>query len=159
MKHLPRYISFILFIALCASATYWVLQALQPAARPVVAPPVAAPTAPPLSAAAALLGGSAGVATGGDYALSGIIMAAHPADRIAILAYQGLAPRPYRLHTQLTAGVTLAEVHADHVVIDYRGTMKRIDLPVKPGLRVDTAPPVKRAAATTTESAARMPAH
>ena len=138
MKRTPIFISFILFIALCASLAYWVLQAIQPKARPMIAPPVAAQVAPPLSSAAVLLGGSATASASGDYILSGIILAARPAERIAILASQGQAAHPYPLHAVIKLGINLAEIHDNYVVLDYHGVMKRIDLTATKKLHVNT---------------------
>jgi general secretion pathway protein C len=128
MKRAPLLISFILFLALCASAAYWVLQFIQPKARPMVAPPESVTLSPPLSSAAALLGGKANNSLSSAYQLSGIIMANQVADRVAILASQGQAAHAYRLHAQLSAGVELAEINNDYVLLSVQGALKRIDL-------------------------------
>ena len=145
MKRTPLFISFVLFIALCASAAYWVLQVIQPKTRPMIAPPDATQSAPPLSAAAVLLGGHATASAAGDYLLSGIIMAARPADRIAILASQGQAAHPYRLHAQISSAIKLAEIHENYVVLDHHGVIKRIDLTPMQKLQVTTATPLPTA--------------
>lgn len=145
MKRTPLFISFILFIALCASATYWVLQSIQPKARPLIAPPVATPSAPPLSAASVLLGGHATSSAAGDYLLTGIIMATRPADRIAILASQGQAAHPYRLNEHISPAIKLAEIHENYIVVDHQGVMKRIDLTALKKLQVTTAIPLPTA--------------
>lgn len=142
MKRAPLIVSFILFLALCASAAYWVLQFIQPKARPMIAPPESTTITPPLSAAATLLGGKANKSPSSDYQLSGIIMANNPAERVAIIASQGQAAHAYRIHAQLSSGTELAEINKDHVLLAMHGEIKRINLIAAAQLRVNnTLPP------------------
>lgn len=144
MKRTPLIISFILFITVCASTAYWVLQFIQPQPRPMVAPPESVQLAPPLSAAAVLFGGSVGVHSADNYILTGIILAARPADRIAILASTGQAAHPYRLHAQIASGVELVEIQPDHVLLSEHGVLKQLNLAAVQGLMVTSNPSISK---------------
>lgn len=128
MKRLPHFASLILFIALCASAAYWAMQFLQPPVRPIVAPPAAPQQTVELSAAAGLLGG-AQASGSSNFQLSGVIIADHPRDSIAILAVDGKPARPYRLNSEIKPGVRLQEVQRGHVLLNQNGVQQRLELP------------------------------
>ncbi|MGB8516431.1 MAG: hypothetical protein WCD45_00950, partial [Gallionella sp.] len=70
MKKIPLISSFILFLALCATAAYWAMQFMQPPPRAIVAPVTSAPIAAPISAAESLLGGNMQVATASNFQLT-----------------------------------------------------------------------------------------
>ncbi len=92
MKRLPALLSLLLFVALCASLAYWLLQWLAPAPRAVAAPPVAQTPMPPLSAAFNLFGGNP---QSGAMAiqLRGIIHSGRASDSVAIIAVEGKPAR------------------------------------------------------------------
>ncbi|MDD4978533.1 MAG: type II secretion system protein N [Gallionella sp.] len=129
MKRTPLFISFVLFIALCASAAYWVLQVIQPKTRPIIAPPSATQSAPDISAAAVLLGGKAHATLANNFKLTGIILAGHPAERIAIIAADGQPALPFRVHAELQKGISVQEIQQGYVLLSDHGAVKRIDLP------------------------------
>lgn len=129
MKRLPLITSFILFIVLCASAAYWAMQIFKPPVRAIVAPPQAERPPPPLSAAAGLLGGRAAVAVASNFQLKGVVVAAKPAESVAILAVNGKPAKAIRANREVVPGVRLTEVHRDHVLLTDGGAVKRVDLP------------------------------
>lgn len=129
---LSRQASLILFVLLCASATYWTLRLYRPDVRPVVAPPsMAAPAIDP-SAAAMLFGGSPGAAPGSRITLTGIVHAGTMSG--ALIAVDGGPTRFISLGDAIDAQTVLAEVHKDHVIIRGQGAPARVGLP-----RVTTA--------------------
>ena len=128
MKRAPLITSFILFIALCASATYWVMQFLQPPPRPMIAPPSAAQSAPDISAAAALLGGKSHATLASNFQLTGIILAGRPTERIAIIAVTGLPALPFRVHAEIQTGISVQEIQRGYVLLSEHGAIKRLDL-------------------------------
>src|ERR1035437_3652375 len=91
MKRWPLLATFILFIALCASAAYWAMQLFKPAVRPVAATPKTAKIDYSLDAATGLFGGRkmAALAVASNYALKGVVVARNPRESIAILATDG----------------------------------------------------------------------
>lgn len=128
-KRWPLIATFLLFIALCASAAYWALQFFQPPPRPVAAPPrAAAPQIQP-QAAAALFGGRANAAVASNYQLRGVIYAGNPLDSVAILSTDGKPAQAIRAGTEIVPGVTVKEVHRGYVLIAEGGAVKRVELP------------------------------
>jgi general secretion pathway protein C len=126
MKRLSLILSVVLFVALCASTAYWVMQFMKPAARKVIAPPAMKPIAD-VESVAGLFGGAMAVNT--SYQLKGIVLA-NPADQSgAIIAADGKQTQAYRINAEINPGVTLSEVHADYVLILDNGVSKRLDLP------------------------------
>ncbi|HYD96448.1 MAG TPA: type II secretion system protein N [Noviherbaspirillum sp.] len=131
MRRLPLLVSFLLFIALCASAAYWAMQLFKPPLRPVAAPPRAAQAEIRADAAATLFGsrstGSAAVAS--NYQLRGVIFSGNPRDSVAIISIDGKPAQAIRARAELAPGVTIKEVHRDHVLVDEGGGTKRVELP------------------------------
>jgi|GEM_PF-248255 len=130
MRRLPHIASFLLFIALCASAAYWAMQLFKPPLRPVAAPPrtVQAEVRPE---AAAMLFGSAkgGTAVASNYQLRGVIFSGNPRDSVAIISADGKPAQAIRANSELAPGVTIKEVHRDYVLVSEGGATKRVDLP------------------------------
>ncbi|MES2831932.1 MAG: type II secretion system protein N [Pseudomonadota bacterium] len=130
MKRMPTLLSFLLFIALCATAAYWILQFWRPPVRPM-----AAPTAPPatdisLEAASGLFGGRPGVAVeASNYQLRGVVLADNGSESVAILAADGKPARAVRVNTEFQPGVTVREVHAQYILLSEGGIIKRVALP------------------------------
>lgn len=138
MKRWPAITSFILFIALCVSAAYWAMQFFKPQPRAMVVPPPATEHAPELSAAAGLLGGSMRGSVTGQFQLTGIILADHPVESIAIIAANGKPARPFRVHAEIQAGVSVQEVQRGYVLLQQNGKLQRLELP--PARKSPTAP-------------------
>ncbi len=150
MKRWPLLTSFVLFIALCVSATYWGMQLLKPPARPVAAPPPAAQAPPDPRAAAVLFGGRQGpVAVATNYQLRGVVSSGTSGESVAILSADGKPPEAVRANREFQPGVLIKEVHPRHVLLQENGVLKRVELldEGKGGSMGDTSnrPPVTRA--------------
>jgi general secretion pathway protein C len=129
MRRLPLIASFVLFIALCASAAYWATQLFKPPLRPVAAPRVAKAEVK-TDAAAGLFGGRAGkAAIASNYQLRGVIFSGSPHDSVAILSADGKPAQAIRANTEMMPGVTIKEVHRDYVLLSEGGVTKRVELP------------------------------
>lgn len=146
MKRWPLVASFILFIALCASAAYWAMQLFKPPLRAVAAPPPSAQPAPKLDAAAGLFGGRTNVAVASNYQLKGVVVSGNAVDSVAILATDGKPAQSVRINAEVVPGVTIKEVHRRYVLLSENGVAKRVELPedAKGQSRVDlsTSTPV-----------------
>lgn len=129
MKRLQLIASFVLFIALCASAAYWAMQWFKPPVRAVAAPPPAAQPAPRLDAAAGLLGGHSTIVAASNFQLTGVVVAGNPADSIAILAVDGKPSKSVKTNAQVKPGVTVKEVQRGFVLLSEEGVIKRVELP------------------------------
>lgn len=130
MKRLPLVVSFLLFIALCASIAYWAMQLFKPPLRPVAAPPPTAQSEVRPEAAAALFGGRAEkAAVASNYQLKGVIFSGSPRNSVAILSADGKPAQAVRVDMEVVPGVTVKEVHREYVLLSEGGTTKRVELP------------------------------
>ena len=99
MKRLPVFVSFVMFIALCISGTYWVTKLFKAPARPVAAPPPAPQVEVNLAAAASLFGGRpAAAAVASNFQLKGGVVAGKPEESVAILSADGKPPQSVALN-------------------------------------------------------------
>jgi general secretion pathway protein C len=125
-KRVPLLLSLAGLILLAVSLAYWILQLYQPPQRPIAAVPHSAMPDPAIDAAATLFGGQIAVASATNYQLTGIVYAGR--DSVAIIVADGSPPKALKLGKELTAGITLSEVHPRYVMLSDGGVMKRIDL-------------------------------
>ena len=130
MRRLPQIVSFLLFIALCASVAYWAMQLFKPPVRPVAAPPRAAQAEVRPDAAASLFGNRKGTtAVASNYQLRGVIFSGSPRNSVAIISADGKPAQAIGVDQEIASGVTIKEVHRDYVLLSENGTTKRVDLP------------------------------
>jgi general secretion pathway protein C len=130
MKRWPLVASFLLFIAVCASAAYWAMDLFQPPPRPVAAPPRVAASDVRVEDATGLFGGRAGkVAVASNYQLRGVIFSGRGPESVAILSANGKPAQAIRVNAEVLPGVTVKEVHRDHVLLSEGGVSKRVELP------------------------------
>lgn len=134
---LPRMCTFMLVLALAATLTGWVLDlgARRTPSEPVR--PVAVGDTAPRSQAAdvapvAFLFGARPGADGSDIRLVGVIAQGARGKGVALLAVDGRPPVALRAGEEIAAGVALAEVRADRVVVSRSGATQEIRLPAKP---------------------------
>jgi general secretion pathway protein C len=134
---LARACTFVLVLALVATITGWVLDfgSRRTPSEPVR--PVAAGDPAPRSQAAdiapvAFLFGAVPGASGSDIRLAGVIAQGKRGKGIALLAVDGRPPLALRAGEDIAAGVTLAEVRADRVIVSRSGAIQEIRLPAKP---------------------------
>jgi len=128
MKRISLITSIVLFIVLCVSTSFWVLQFMKPEARKIVAPPVAKPVAS-VESVAGLFGGA--LAVNSNYQLKGIVLANPTNQSEAIVAVDGKAPQAVTVNKEISPGVKLSEVHSNYVLILDNGVSKRVDLPLE----------------------------
>lgn len=130
MKRVPLLVTFLLFVALCASMAYWGLQLVRPPARPLAAPVVAAPPELPLDVAALLFGGRPqAVGAASNYQLKGVVVATNGRESVAILSADGKPAQAVGLNTEFQPGVSVREVHEQYILLSEGGVMKRVALP------------------------------
>jgi len=126
MKRISLILSIVLFIALCVTASFWVMLLMKPETRKISAPPVQKPIAD-VESVAGLFGGALAMNT--NYQLKGIVLA-NPADQSgAIIAVDGKPTQAFRINAEINPGVKLSEVHAAYILILDNGVTKRVDLP------------------------------
>lgn len=131
MKRWPILVSFVLFLGLCASLTFWILQFLKPTPRLVAAPKQQTWSAANPEAAAALFGGRAAAAAAAtNFQLKGVVVAGNDVDSVAILVPEGKPAVAVRVNGEAAPGVTVKEVHAKYVLLSEGGVVKRVELPM-----------------------------
>lgn len=132
MRRSTTILSFLLFVLLCASVAYWIMQLFKPASRPVAAPATAQAVAPKTDAAASLFGGRGGKsAVASNYQLKGLVLASNLKDSIVILSAEGKPAQAYRASKEIAPGVTVKEVHPAYVVLSENGVARRVELPAE----------------------------
>lgn len=129
MRRAPAIASFVLFLLLCASLAYWVLQWLAPPPRPVAAPPQAERALPPVAAAANLFGGHQQAAGMANVQLRGIIRAGNSRGSVAIIAAEGKPVRALGIDAEVLPGLTVKKIGARSVLLSDRGAERELVLP------------------------------
>lgn len=156
MKRLPLLMSFVMFILLCMSLSYWGMQVFKPKVRSVAAPVNFATFEPGVGQWGAVFGRNpqAEVAAS-NYQLKGVVAAGTLHDSAAILSADGKPAQSIGLGKELSPGVILQEVRDTFILISEAGVIKRVDLPqtsasipvnqVNQVNQVYTPPPIQRA--------------
>jgi general secretion pathway protein C len=155
MKRLPLLISFVMFILLSMSISYWGMQVFKPKVRAVAAPVNVVSFEPGVGQWGSVFGRNpqAEVAAS-NYQLKGVVAAGSLHDSAAILTADGKPAQTIGLGKELSPGVTLQEVHDTYILISEAGLIKRVDLPqaspslpgnqVNPVNQVYVPPPIQR---------------
>lgn len=130
MKRLPLLMSFVMFILLCMSLSYWGMQVFKPKVRSVNAPVNANAVEPGEGQWGSVFGlNPLAEAAASNYQLKGVVVAVHALDSAAILSADGKPSQTIAVGKELSPGVILQEVHATHIVISEAGVIKRVELP------------------------------
>ena len=130
MKRLPLLINVVLFAMLCMVLTYWGMKIFKPTIRPIQAPVTVDNYEPSVGQWGDLFGQSAVAQTApSSYQLKGVIVSPRNRDSVAIIVIEGQPSFTIGIGKEFTPGVTLREVHADHVIVSEAGVSRRIDLP------------------------------
>ncbi len=129
MKRLPLYISFLLFVALSVSITFWLLVWMAPAPRPLRAPEQTQPALPSLSSASHLFGSAVQAVSTMPVQLKGIIRAGKARDSVAIISVEGRPARALRENDELMEGLLLKKINLTSVLLSDHGVEREIPLP------------------------------
>ena len=133
-KRLPLIVSFVLFIMLCGSGTYWFMQLFKKTAERPLAPLQASNTSDiPIDDATRLFGGQLSVASASNYQLKGVIAGSDGTYGSAIIVADGKPAQALPVGRELSPGVVLKEVHPQYVMLAENGALKRINLPEAKG--------------------------
>ncbi|WP_194270604.1 type II secretion system protein N [Glaciimonas soli] len=124
-------LSLLLFMALCASLTYWTLQWMKPKQRPVAAPLVVQQAIDPAAAANLFGGDLQPVAIASNYQLLGVVAAKNGTGSAAIVSVDGKPAQALRVGSDIQPGVQISEVHPDYILLSNGGVNQRVVLPQK----------------------------
>ena len=133
MKRLPVVLTFLMFVALCVSLSFWGMYLFKPQARPVAAAVQQGSYEPGTGQWGAVFGVSqTAQASSSNFQLKGIVLAKREGESLAIVSANGRPAQAVAMNKELSPGVVLKEVHPQYVVIAESGVMHRVELPVTP---------------------------
>ena len=139
---LPNTGSFLFFIGVWVSLSFWLQQWLSPPVQPMQLFPMAEQSIPPLSSAANLFGGSEQSSMLANVQLNGEIRSNSSKDSIVIIATDGGPSRALRLNSEIMPGIVVKSINARSVILSGNGTQREITLPAfasQDGIVPDTA--------------------
>ena len=141
-ERLPNTVSFLFFIGVWVSLSFWLQQWLSPPVQPMQLFPMAEQSIPPLSSAANLFGGSEQSSMLANVQLNGVIRSNSSKDSIVIIATDGGPSRALRLNSEIMPGIVVKSINARCVILSGNGTQREITLPAfasQDGIVPDTA--------------------
>ena len=141
-ERLPNTVSFLFFIGVWVSLSFWLQQWLSPPVQPMQFFPMAEQSIPPLSSAANLFGGSEQSSMLANVQLNGVIRSNSSKDSIVIIATDGGPSRALRLNSEIMPGIVVKSINARSVILSGNGTEREITLPAfasQDGIVPDTA--------------------
>ena len=141
-ERLPNTVSFLFFIGVWVSLSFWLQQWLSPPVQPMQLFPMAEQSIPPLSSAANLFGGSEQSSMLANVQLNGVIRSNSSKDSIVIIATDGGPSRALRLNSEIMPGIVVKSINARSVILSGNGTQREITLPAfasQDGIVPDTA--------------------
>ncbi|CAM8664122.1 Type II secretion system protein GspC, N-terminal [Oxalobacteraceae bacterium] len=141
-ERLPNTVSFLFFIGVWVSLSFWLQQWLSPPVQPMQLFPMAEKSIPPLSSAANLFGGSEQSSMLANVQLNGVIRSNSSKDSIVIIATDGGPSRALRLNSEIMPGIVVKSINARSVILSGNGTEREITLPAfasQDGIVPDTA--------------------
>jgi hypothetical protein len=121
----PSHFSLLLFIGMCSSTSYWIMQLINPASQPLSAPPRPLILSN-LPSAASLFGSMA--SNPSAYQVIGIVLTQRASERVAVLQQAGQAPQTVHVDTRLSAQVRVSAIQANYVSIVENGVTQNIAL-------------------------------
>ncbi len=116
-KRLPDIVSFLFFISVWVSLSFWLRLWLLPALPTEATFTVAEHSIPPISAAANLFGGSQQASALASVQLNGVIRSTRPQESVVIIATEGGPPRALRLHAEVMPGIVVKEINSRSVIL------------------------------------------
>ena len=128
-ERLPNTVSFLFFIGVWVSLSFWLQQWLSPPVQPMQLFPMAEQSIPPLSSAANLFGGSEQSSMLANVQLNGVIRSNSSKDSIVIIATDGGPSRALRLNSEIMPGIVVKSINARSVILSGNGTQREITLP------------------------------
>ena len=128
-ERLPNTVSFLFFIGVWVSLSFWLQQWLSPPVQPMQLFPMAEQIIPPLSSAANLFGGSEQSSMLANVQLNGVIRSNSSKDSIVIIATDGGPSRALRLNSEIMPGIVVKSINARSVILSGNGTEREITLP------------------------------
>lgn len=141
-ERLPNAVSFLFFVGIWVSVSFWFQQWLVPPKQAVELMPVAEQSTPPLASAANLFGGSEQTSILANVQINGVIRSNSSKDSVVIITADGGPSRALRLNSEIMPGIVVKAINAHSVIVAGKGTEREIALPAfasQGGIAPDTA--------------------
>jgi len=141
-ERLPNVVSFLFFIGIWISLSFWFQQWLSPPKQAVELLPLAEQKIPPLTSAANLFGGSEQSSALANVQINGVIRSNSAKDSIVIIAADGGPSRALRLNAEIMPGIVVKAINSRSVIVSGKGAEREIALPAfasQGGVVPDTA--------------------
>ena len=141
-ERLPNAVSFLFFVGIWVSVSFWFQQWLLPPKQAVELMPVAEQSMPPLASAANLFGGSEQASILANVQINGVIRSNSSKDSVVIITADGGPSRALRLNSEIMPGIVVKAINAHSVIVAGKGTEREIALPAfasQGGIAPDTA--------------------
>jgi general secretion pathway protein C len=136
-KRFPLVASFILFIALCVSVTYWPLQFMKSPQRSMASVTQDIRSDLLMEPAVRLFGGrTSNASLVSNFQLKSVVVVGNSDESVAILVIDGKPPQLSRVKSEVMPGVIVKEVHSQYVLLSEGSVINRIILP--DGIKSDT---------------------
>jgi general secretion pathway protein C len=128
-ERLPDAVSFLFFIGVWISLSFWLRLWLIPGVPSEPTFTVAEQNIPPISSAANLFGGSQQASALASVQLNGVIRSTRPQESVVIIAAEGGPPRALRLHAEVMPGIVVKEINSRSVILSGKGAERELALP------------------------------
>lgn len=128
-ERLPDAVSFLFFISVWVSLSFWLRLWLLPTLPAEPTFTVAEQSIPPISSAANLFGGSQQASALASVQLNGVIRSTRPQESVVIIAAEGGPPRALRLHSEVMPGIVVKEINSRSVILSGKGAERELALP------------------------------
>ena len=141
-ERLPNTVSFLFFIGIWVSLSFWFQQWLSPPKQAVELLPMAEQKMPPLASAANLFGGSEQSSVLANVQINGVIRSNSAKDSVVIIAADGGPSRALQLNSEIMPGIVIKSINARSVIVAGKGAEREIALPAfasQGGIVPDTA--------------------
>jgi general secretion pathway protein C len=141
-ERLPNTVSFLFFVGVWVSLSFWFQQWLSPPVQPMQLFSMAEQSIPPLSSAANLFGGSEQSSVLANVQINGVIRSNSAKDSVVIIAADGGPSRALQLNSEIMPGIVIKAINARSVIVAGKGAEREIALPAfasHDGIVPDTA--------------------
>ncbi len=140
-ERLPNAVSFLFFVGIWVSLSFWFQQWLSPPKQVVELMPVAEQSMPPLASAANLFGGSEQTSMLANVQINGVIRSNSSKDSVVIITADGGPSRALRLNAEIMPGIVIKSINSRSVIVAGKGAEREIALPAfaSQGIVSDTA--------------------
>ena len=141
-ERLPNTVSFLFFVGVWVSVSFWFQQWLSPPKQAVELLPVAEQSMPPLASSANLFGGSEQASILANVQINGVIRSNSSKDSVVIITADGGPSRALQLNAEIMPGIVVKSINSHSVIVAGKGAEREIALPAfasQGGIVPDTA--------------------